>query len=247
MLKPSNNLLIIFVKYPQAGRVKTRLAKDVGKRKAADLYRLFTEAVLKRTEGENFKRIICYTPQDKEKEIKKWLGSDGLEFCPQKGRGLGERLCNAFGFALGSSGSRRIVAIGSDSPLIDKEVVHAAFKALETKQCVLGPAVDGGYYLIGLSSLSPVRKDRATGKGKEVSNGLKREVFKGIGWSTRKVFTQTVARLKRLKISYRLLDTSFDVDRYKDIACLRQKIGSSLQINPSGLKPIAHALRRIAR
>lgn len=226
--RQANNLLIIFVKYPQPGLVKTRLAKDVGKQKAADLYRLFVEAALKRTKGKNFKRLIFYTPQDKVKEIKKWLGSDGLEFRPQKGRDLGERLFNAFRLTLGSSCVRRIVTIGTDSPLIDRKVVNTAFKALETKQCVLGPALDGGYYLIGLSS-------------------LKKEVFKGINWGTKKVFAQTLKRLKMLKMSYSFLDLSFDVDRHKDIVYLRQKIRGSLQINPLGLKPIVYALHRIAR
>lgn len=241
--KQANNLLIIFVKYPQPGRVKTRLAKNIGKQNAADIYRLFVEAALKRTKDKNSKRIVFYTPQDKGKEIKEWLvpsfkgirkdyplglGSDGLEFRPQKGRDLGERLFNAFRLSMESSPARRILAIGTDSPLIDRKVANTAFRALETKQCVLGPALDGGYYLIGLSS-------------------LKKEVFKGISWGTKKVFAQTLKRLKMLKMSYSLLDTSFDVDRHKDIAYLRQKIHGSLEVNPLGLKPIVHALRRIVR
>lgn len=226
--KRADNVLIIFVKYPQPGRVKTRLAKNIGKQNAADLYRLFVEAALKRTKDKNFKRCIFYTPQAQVKEIKKWLGSDGLEFHPQKGRDLGERLFNAFRLSLESLSARRILAIGTDSPLIDSKVVNTAFRALETKQCVLGPASDGGYYLIGLSS-------------------LKKEVFKGINWGTKKVFAQTLKRLKMLKMSYSFLDTSFDVDRHEDIAYLRQKIRGSLEINPLGLKPIAHALHRIAR
>lgn len=212
MLKASNNVLIIFVKYPQAGRVKTRLAKHIGKQKAADLYRLFTEAVLKRTKDKNFRRLIFYTPPDKEKEIKKWLGSDGLEFRPQRGRGLGERLFNAFRLALGSSSARRVAAIGTDSPLIDRKVINNAFKALETKQCVLGPALDGGYYLIGLSSFN-------------------KEVFKGIDWGTRKVFKQTIAKLRRLNISHSFLDTSFDVDTHRDVSSLKQELRDISQKN----------------
>jgi rSAM/selenodomain-associated transferase 1 len=182
--------------------------------------------VLKRTKDKNFKRLIFYTPQDKGKEIKKWIGSDGLEFRHQKGRDLGERLCNAFRFALGRSGARRIVAIGTDSPLIDRGVVNAAFKALETKQCVLGPALDGGYYLIGLSS-------------------IEREVFKGINWGTKNVFTQTLNKLKKAGISYSLIDSSFDVDTYDDISYLKQKLSICPERNSPGLKPISSALQRI--
>src|SRR3989338_4224186 len=226
MPKVSSNVLIIFVKYPQAGRVKTRLAKKIGKRNAANLYRLFVEAVLKRTEGKNFKRIICYTPLDKEKRIKKWLAGNGLEFCSQEGRDLGERLFNVFRFALGSSAARRVVTIGSDSPMIDREVVNSAFKALETKHCVLGPALDGGYYLILFSLFN-------------------KEAFRGIDWGTKKVLGQTLDKLKKAKISCGLLEPSFDVDTYNDISYLEEKLSIHRQRNPRGLKPISSALRRI--
>ena len=212
-------LLIIFLKYPQAGKVKTRLAKEIGRQNAAGLYRVFVEVVLKRTKDKNFKRLIFYAPRDKGREIKKWLGNNELEFHPQKGKDLGERLCNAFQFAFNQPSIRKVVAIGTDSPLIDRKVVTTAFNSLETKQCVLGPAIDGGYYLIGLSSFSG-------------------HVFKGIHWGTKKVLSQTIRGLRESKINHRFLKVSCDIDTHDDLRIFMKMARAAKKINLLGLAPI---------
>lgn len=218
------DVLIIFVKYPQAGLVKTRLAKEIGKNKACLLYRLFVETILKRTPDKRFSRIIFYWPVHKKKEMRNWLGND-FKMYPQKGKDLGERLSQAFKFVF-QKGAKRVVAIGTDSPTLDKRIILDAFCELETRPCVIGPSLDGGYYLIGLSIFKP-------------------ELFKGISWGEDVVFGQTVEQLRRLKLSYSLLEPTVDVDSYRDILLLRKKLKIAHQKNPPGLNCLLTTLDKL--
>lgn len=227
--KAFDNALIIFIKYPKGGLVKTRLAKEIGKEKAAFLYRLFVEAILERTKDRSFMRLVFYTPAKRIRKIISWLGPkldlSSYAFYPQKGKTLGERLSNAFRFSF-KKGAKRVVAIGTDMPTIDKKVILDTFKALEDKPCILGPASDGGYYLIGLSI-------------------LQEGVFKGISWGTKHVFRQTINKLDQIKMPYHLLDKSFDIDTYEDLLLLRQKLRKETSVNPYALSPILNALNEI--
>lgn len=220
----SENVLIIFVKYPQAGFVKTRLAKEIGKVKASLLYRLFVETILARTEDAGFTRVIFYSPAHKRKQIKDWLGSN-LKLHSQRGDVLGDRLSYAFRFAF-LKGAQRVIVIGTDSPALDRRVVLDAFERLKNVQCVLGPAWDGGYYLLGLSSFS-------------------REIFKGIEWSSDKVFTQTMELIKKLKIKFSLLDEDFDIDNIDSLLTLWQRLPQIYKINPTALSPLTRFLNKI--
>jgi rSAM/selenodomain-associated transferase 1 len=196
----ADNILIVFVKYPKPGLVKTRLAKSIGKDKATLFYRLFVEAVLRRTEDKNFKRIIFYTPAEKEKEFKKWLGRNEALY-PQKGINLGERLSYAFKFAFQRQ-AKRVIAIGTDSPLIENKIINRGFQELKNKPCVIGPSKDGGYYLIGLS-------------------GLYKKIFKDIEWGTHLVISQTFEAMKKLKLKFGILKEELDVDALEDLIALR--------------------------
>jgi hypothetical protein len=204
-LKLSNgNVLLIFVKYPRLGRVKRRLSKTIGRENATFLYKIFVEKTIKETKSKNYERIIFFTPIRRKKEFIKWLGKR-LKFIPQKGKNLGDRLYNAFkeAFALGAE---KIVAIGTDSPLLNKEVIYRAFKKLNNKECVIGPSLDGGYYLLGLSCLN-------------------RGLFKGINWGTEKVFRQTLNAIKKINFRLGLLEKMLDVDDIKDLITLIRKSG----------------------
>jgi rSAM/selenodomain-associated transferase 1 len=220
----SRDCLIIFVKYPQAGKVKTRLAKSIGEENAARLYRALVETLLKRTNSDKFQRIIFYSPRGKGKEMRRWLGED-FAFVPQKGKGLGERLSGAFKFAF-RNGAKRVIAIGSDSPTLDKKFIAEAFGELKDAQCVIGPALDGGYYLIGLSSWID-------------------GIFKGIQWSTESVLNRTISKLKQLNIKHILLGKSFDIDSYQDIILLRKRLQGAFGINPAGLKRLSCVLEEL--
>ena len=217
-----NNVLIIFVKYPEPGFVKTRLAEKIGKDKAAFLYRLFVEAILARTDDIGFRRIIfCYPPK-KIHGFRDWLGDNEVYF--QEGDTLGERLSNAFEVTF-KNGARRIVAIGTDSPTIDKKVILEAFKELDAKECVIGPAQDGGYYLIGLSRLH-------------------KEIFKDINWSTKDVFSQTKDKVNKLGLEFSILNKEIDIDSFDDLLVLKNRLKSLYKINPIGLTPIINYLQQ---
>src|SRR3990167_5773931 len=213
----SDNVLIIFVKYPQAGFVKTRLAKEIGKKNASELYRLFVETLLARIKDENFTRVIFYSPISKRNEVKRWLGND-LALSPQKGRGLGERLSDAFRLAF-KNGAKRVVVIGTDSPALNKKLILDAFKKLKETQCVLGPAFDGGYYLVG-------------------SNSFYEEVFQHIDWSSDNVFKQTLRAIKKLRIIFSLLDKELDIDNKDDLRNFCRRLPEIYKAEPVGLTPL---------
>lgn len=213
----AKNALIIFIKYPQPGKVKTRLAKGIGGEKSVLLYRMFVDALLKRTAPGNFQRMVFYSPANKKNEIAKWLGED-IRIYPQRGGALGDRLLKAFDFAF-KNGAEKVIAIGSDSPLLDNALINRAFRCLRNKEIVVGPAFDGGYYLIGLSS-------------------LEKSLFQGISWGTEKVFKQTMEKIREKKKSHEILSVHFDVDRKEDIFLLRDKIKGP-GINSFGLEEIS--------
>ncbi|MBI4007873.1 MAG: TIGR04282 family arsenosugar biosynthesis glycosyltransferase, partial [Planctomycetes bacterium] len=149
-----DNALLIFLKYPEAGKVKTRLAKKIGDKKAAKLYRLFVEATIKRTLDNNgrYEQLLFYTPVERKSEIESWIGRSVVTppLQPQIGAELGERMLNALKTSF-SSGAKKAVIIGTDSPRVDKEIIYEAFYLLKENDVVIGPTIDGGYYLIGTS------------------------------------------------------------------------------------------------
>src|SRR3989338_2999752 len=219
----ADNVLIIFVKYPQPGFVKTRLAKEIGKKNASELYRLFVETLLARIKDKNFTRVIFYSPVSKRNEIKMWLGDD-LALSPQKGRGLGERLSSAFRLAF-KNGAKRVLVIGTDSPALNKKLILDAFKKLKEIQCVLGPAFDGGYYLVGLTSFHE-------------------EIFQHIDWSSDNVFKQTLKAIKKSRISFSLLDKQLDIDNKDDLHTFCRGLSEIYRAEPEGLAPLVNFMTK---
>jgi len=195
MDKSTGNALIVFLKYPQPGLVKTRLAKDIGPESAALLYKELTELILKNTEPGDYQRFLFYTPQEKRSEISKWLVEDSNLFS-QDGDELGERMANAFE-SIFSRGMNKAVVIGTDSPFIDRDLIQEAFRHLDKFQCVIGPTCDGGYYLLGLGSENP-------------------KLFEGIDWSSSRVLKQTKQKLKDSGLSFTCLREEFDIDTRAD-------------------------------
>ena len=192
--------LIIFVKCPDPGRVKTRLAADTGDTRAAGLYRLFVEALIIRTQSGEYCRAVYFTPEGRLQDIRDWLGSS-IDLYPQQGASLGERISSAFHDAF-ESGARKVVVIGSDSPLLGAGTINTAFSGLETHDCVIGPCTDGGYYLVGLASFRP-------------------ELFRGIDWSTDRVFAQSMEAVRAARLSCKVLEEHFDVDDAAGLQRLR--------------------------
>jgi uncharacterized protein len=196
--KPPARAVLVFVREPVAGRVKTRLAAEVGPVAALRVYRALAEqAVAAARDSGAEVRVHCTPPdEDARRRVAAWLGG-GVAYLPQAPGGLGERMRAAFAEAF-AAGHARVVVIGSDLPEMSPAVLAEAFAALETHPAVVGPALDGGYYLLGM---------------REMVDG----VFDGIDWSTPAVLAQTLARFRAAGVEPARLAVRRDVDRAADL------------------------------
>ncbi|CAI5977303.1 unnamed protein product [Closterium sp. NIES-64] len=183
--------VMIFVKRPAPGRVKTRLAAGVGADAACDFYRACCEHVVTNiarcpdlyvtiARHASTHVFIFFSEPSDEGEIRRWMqqllpSSTSLRFVPQVGGDVGARMQAAFQHVLGL-GYQRVVVIGTDIPDVDGVTVAAALSALRNHQVVFGPALDGGYYLLGLTAVLPC-------------------LFHGIEWSTDRVLQQSLSAL----------------------------------------------------
>jgi rSAM/selenodomain-associated transferase 1 len=191
------NTLIVFLKYPEAGKVKTRLAKDVGDQRAAEIYSQMSKTIIENVlDVSGYRTIIFYNPPEKENEIRDWLGNKQCPITPQAGETLGDKIVDAFAQVF-SSGADKAVIIGTDCIDVSSETITQAINSLEEVDVVLGPAMDGGYYLLGLNNHIP-------------------EIFQEIEWSTDRVLNQTLERIKDKKLSFELLKTLKDIDTLDD-------------------------------
>ena len=141
---------MLFVRAPRIGEVKTRLARDLGAQTALDLYKAFTEDMLKTIESVGAVVSVHFYPQRSRPEVIDWLGPS-FDYRAQHGEGLGRRMENAFCNSF-EAGHKRVLLVGSDLPDLPASVFKDGFGRLKTHDAVLGPASDGGYYLIGFSS-----------------------------------------------------------------------------------------------
>ena len=198
MNRDSKNCVLFFVKYPMAGRVKTRLAEQIGQGTAADLYRNFVTDILATLKSLDANFKIVFALGGSQDQFQQWLGKE-YSYIPQVGQDLGQRMKNAFLQAFGEE-FNRVVVIGSDSPDLPEEYLELAFHALDTNDVVIGPSSDGGYYLIGFAR-----------------NSFLPEAFGQISWGSNKVFEQTVNILKQHRQSLYLLPQWHDVDTLPDL------------------------------
>jgi uncharacterized protein len=193
--------LIMFAKYPEKGKVKSRLSKQWDEDMVVHLYRLFIEDLLERLSDGNYcLRVACH-PAERQKDFIDQFGQ-GFSCMAQIGEDLGERMSTAFSRCF-SEGHQEVVVIGSDSPDLPIQIVQEAFDAVEKNGTVIGPSFDGGYYLIGF------RKE-----------SFYPGVFEGISWGTDTVFEETMLRLKNAKIPVHVLPPWRDIDRAEDIEAL---------------------------
>ena len=188
--------LLIFLKYPTPGQVKTRLAAQLGDEAAAGIYRASVELTLHRLGALEADAVVCVDPPEALARTHEWLGS-GWTLRPQQGATLGERLSDATR-AVFADGATRLVIVGTDSPWLRVQDVELAFGHLDRTDVVLGPSQDGGYYLIGLS---------------QCTIGL----FEDIAWSSPLVFDQTRARVAELGLHAQVFPQGYDLDRVEDV------------------------------
>jgi len=194
-----NSCILIFVKTPQPGRVKSRLARTIGEVHATELYKRFVLDILERLSDLDCAVQIWFTPGEQAARLQEWLGSV-WSYQPQVGADLGARLGHAFQSAF-AQGYERVVAIGSDSPDLPLVFLQSALLALENHDAVLGPSADGGYYTIGFraSRFLPA-------------------VFEDIPWSTKAVLATTLARLRQFQRTLLELPVWYDVDTIETLA-----------------------------
>jgi uncharacterized protein len=191
-------LIILFVKAPVRGQVKSRLAAVLGDDTTRELYRNFCLDILDTLEQTGLPVRICYYPPDSGNAVAGWMGP-GHEYLPQEGRDVGERMENAFRQAF-SRGFSRAVLIGSDIPDLPAPFFSDAMAALLSYDAVIGPARDGGYYLIGF------RNDT-----------FLPGVFSGIPWSTGTVFRSTMHAFGQAGQRVHALPLWQDVDTMEDL------------------------------
>ena len=185
-------LLLIFTKNPQLGKVKTRLAKTVGDEKALFIFNKLVSKTSEVVEKVNVHKSLYYSDFVDDQDI--WEGRVSDKNI-QEGNCLGERMANAFkkGF---DDGFNRIIVIGTDLWNLDTQIINKAFAALKNKDGVIGPATDGGYYLLGLSKWIP-------------------QVFDGKNWGTSSVLDDTLTDFKNNTLVQ--LETKNDVDYFEDL------------------------------
>ena len=203
----SNSAIIIFTRYPEPGLTKTRLISELGPEGAArfhkNLVERMVEIVRSFINNKPIKLIISFNHSD-TKQIKNWLGSK-IIYHKQSGDNLGGKISSNFKQVL-KSGVDKAILIGTDIPEISPKHLNIALTTLKNHDTVLGPASDGGYYLIGMNrdSYSP-------------------KLFQNINWGRAGVLNQTLNKIIDLGSDYYLMDKLNDIDTPEDLKKLKQR------------------------
>ncbi len=203
----SRATILVFARAPEIGRVKTRLAAHLGAERAAEIHRACLEDAIRlaeRVEGCERRLLMAGSRgawADAEIEL-----DATWEMEPQRGHDLGERLETAFREAF-RRGAKKATAIGTDTPWMGARRIETAIAALDADDVVLGPAADGGYYLVGMRRLIP-------------------KAFRQIAWGKQTVLEETRRKIERAGGSYRLIERDFDLDRIEDLERARRRLMS---------------------
>lgn len=187
----ARNALIIFIKNPIKGRVKTRIAKETNNEKALEIYNELLAHTQKECAKVDAVKILYYSSFVEEKDM--W-DNEIYQKKRQSQENLGLKMFQAIKDEL--KYHNKVVLVGSDIGELTSDIIDGAFKALESSDIVIGPALDGGYYLVAM---------------KNVNN-----IFEDIDWSTDKVLDQTIEQIDQLNIKYSLLDSLSDIDFIED-------------------------------
>jgi len=188
-----DDALIIFVRNPIPGRVKTRLAADIGAQKAEDVYRQLLLHTYQLTQTLSIKKYVYYSDFIPDADI--W-DTDCYEKRTQVGEDLGQRMQHALNAVLGAH--THVVLIGSDTADLDKETLIESYESLHFVDVVVGPATDGGYYLLGC------KKPHL-------------QIFDNIAWSTDEVFSDTRHHLLGHLLDFKILQKKSDIDTLQDL------------------------------
>ncbi|MCB0614214.1 MAG: TIGR04282 family arsenosugar biosynthesis glycosyltransferase [Phaeodactylibacter sp.] len=184
--------LILFIRNPEKGKVKTRLAQGVGDEQALRIYEALLEHTRRQALAVEARRLLFYSESINRND--EWREPDFEKYL-QEGEGLGERMSHSFEIALRQA--RAALIVGSDIAQLSARIMEDAFRQLQTHDFVIGPAVDGGYYLLGMKAPTPT-------------------LFEGIEWSTPTVFVETVAIIEGMGKTYALAPELSDIDYAED-------------------------------
>ena len=188
----SNPLIMVFIRNPELGRVKTRLAKSIGDQAALETYKTLSKHTFKIISEIDSDKLIFYSDKIQDNDV--WTATNCKKQIQTKGD-LGQKMLAAFQYGF-SLGYQKILIIGSDLYSLRLKHIESAFEQLENYDVVIGPALDGGYYLLGLNFIIP-------------------KIFKQKQWSTSSVLKETLSDLKEFNVN--LLEPLNDIDTYEDL------------------------------
>ncbi|GAB4133885.1 MAG: hypothetical protein Fur0015_07110 [Ignavibacteriales bacterium] len=195
--KKKKSSIIVFVKYPEEGKVKTRLAATIGNKNATILYKKISEQIIQSIQQiKKSNKYIFFSDINDEKRILKWLG-DRFFYSVQEGHDLGEKMSNAFRKVF-SHNAKKAIIVGSDVPELSKDIINKALQQLDDFDVVVGPSVDGGYYLLGMKNYFPF-------------------LFEDIKFSSENVLSETIKKIQAKNLSYVLLEKLRDIDTENDL------------------------------
>jgi rSAM/selenodomain-associated transferase 1 len=190
----NKKMLLLFVRNPELGKVKTRLAASVGPEKALEIYLHLLQHTRQVTQELPVQKRVYYSGAVHMHDL--WPNEQYQKRAQPTGD-LGQRMEAAFESAF-AEGYSSVVIIGSDCLQLTSEIILRAYKELEQHEVVIGPALDGGYYLLGMNHLHP-------------------ELFRDKRWSTERVFPETLYDIERLHLSHALLPRLSDIDYVEDL------------------------------
>lgn len=210
------NIILIFLKYPTPGKVKTRIAKDTDINTASDIYKSLVHKTIQNLPiSSNLTWRFVFDPPEKKEHIIKWLKPSieqniksyeqtqdykpvknfKIEYYPQSHGDLGNRLEHAFDQTFTENETCKVAVIGTDCIDITPLIFEQTWKALNIKDLVLGPTNDGGYYLLALKNTQP-------------------QIFQNIPWSSENTLSKTIEKASALDLKIQLLDKFTDIDNY---------------------------------
>ena len=190
-----DNALILLLKEPEVGKVKTRLGKSIGMKKAMHVYIGFLEMLSEIIIHESWETLIYFSGTDSPKRLKAIFGSEP-KYKPQISGNLGDKIKGAFKETFNMSYSKAVI-MGGDSPDLPNHLIKDGFSFLKYNDVVLGPTLDGGYYLLGM-------------------NQLHTNLFHDIAWSTSSVYKKTIEKIHKESLTYKSLVQWNDIDTIKD-------------------------------
>ena len=198
------SVLVIFAKYPEIGKVKVRLGKEIGYKNSMLVYKAMLKDIIHNISAcKDYDIALCYTPKDKKNYFKTTFSVDILH--PQINGNLGSKMMDCFKYFLKKY--ENVTVIGSDTPTINPNTIKNSFKILKNKDIVLGESDDGGYYLVGMKNIF--------------------NIFLKIEWSTKNVLKDTIKTIKTLNLSHELLKKMVDVDSSKDLKKIKKYINKN--------------------